>query len=54
MGSLIVSSDFVFAMISIESEREIAEFSNKQKYFLRDFIPEMLKGPCAIGCSKNI
>jgi len=38
-----VSPDFVFAVISIESERELAEFSNKQKYFLHDFIPEMLK-----------
>jgi len=38
-----VSSDFVFAAISIESERELAEFSNKQKYFLHEFIPEMLK-----------
>ena len=53
MNSLIVFSNFVFAIISIKSEREIAEFSNKNVFY-HDLIPEMLKGLCAIGCSKIV
>jgi len=52
MSSLIVSSDFAFAMISIESERELAEFSNKQKYFLNEFILVMLKARLPYGAQK--
>jgi hypothetical protein len=45
-------SNFVFAVISIESERELTEFCNKQKYFLHEFIPETLKTRVPQGAQK--
>jgi hypothetical protein len=51
MNSLLVSSDFVFSVISIEAERELAVLLQTEIFSTRVH-PGNVKGPFATGRSK--